>query len=180
MLNKVKFGKTKLLEPLVFVYHINWKLYENFGNSLVANIDNLFRVRGVTDFNIIPILTDNNTYMDNRVKQLKPQIERLCDSYNKKLHLISYSFTNLVVKNYISAYNGEDYISSVLTVGSPNKGCRLMDLLQTFHNNDKFGFVEPSLRGIGLNLDWARREYNTAAINVFNKTNSLKNSIKVF
>ncbi len=44
--------------------------------------------------------------MDSRICQFKQGIERIVDKYERKAHIIGYSFTGVLPRVYISLHNG--------------------------------------------------------------------------
>ena len=70
---------------------------------------------------LLPILTDSRTDLEERMKQVSKQISHFCDVYDSKVHIVSYSLASLPVRSFLSLLDGEGYVKSITTVGSPNK-----------------------------------------------------------
>ena len=151
--------KFKIESPVVFTFHINWKVYENLGLEQYKHVQQAFNSRGVKNFELLPILTDNKSDMENRVKQFKRGMERIVDKYDKKAHVVGYSFAGIVPKTYIGLHNGEEYIDSLLTIGTPHTACRFVDFLNNRDYTDKMYLIEPAVRSTGVHIDWLKEEY---------------------
>jgi len=70
---------------------------------------------------LLPILTDNRTDIEARVKQFSKGISKICDKYQEKVHVVAYSLGGLHARYFISFMDGEEYIKSLTTIGSPNQ-----------------------------------------------------------
>ena len=151
----------KVESPVVFTFHINWKTYESLGLEQFNHLKNAFNSRGIKNLEFLPILTDKKTDMDNRVKQFKRGMERIVDKYNKKAHVVGYSFAGILPRAYIGLQNGDEYINSLLTIATPHQGCRLVDFMVSRNYDDKMFLMEPAIRNTGVHLDWLREEYST-------------------
>jgi hypothetical protein len=151
--------KFKIDSPVIFTFHLNWKVYENIGLEQFNHIKQGFLSRGVKNIELLPILTDKKSDLESRVKQFKRGTERIADKYGKKAHVVGYSFAGIVPKSYIGLYNGDEYIDSLLTIGTPHTGCRIADALVSRDLTDKMYLIEPALRSTGVHLDWFKDEY---------------------
>ena len=151
--------KFKIESPVIFAFHLNWKVYENIGLEQFKHIKQGFLSRGVKNIELLPILTDKKSDLESRLKQFKRGTERIADKYEKKAHVVAYSFAGIVPKSYIGLHNGEEYIESLLTIGTPHTGCRLADSLVSRELSDKMYLIEPALRSTGVHLDWFKEEY---------------------
>ena len=158
--------KFKLNTPVVFTFHINWKVYETLGLEPFQHVKNQLKIRGINNFEFLPILTDKNSDMTNRLKQFKRGLEKIVDKNDQKVHIIGYSFAGIIPKTYISQLNGEDYIQSLLTISTPHTSCRYVDLLNGRAFDDKWYLREPAIRSAGVYLDWLRAEYNSKALSL--------------
>jgi len=146
--------------PVVFTFHINWKTYESLHLKQFTYLKNLFLANGINTIEFLPILTDKKSHMENRIKQFKQGIEKIVDKYERKAHVIGYSFAGVIPRGYISLYNGEDYISSLLTIGTPHKGSKFVHRLISQDFSSKMFQVEPGLRATGVHIDWLMEEYS--------------------
>jgi hypothetical protein len=145
--------------PVIFTFHLNWKVFENIGLEQFKHIKQGFLSRGVKNIELLPILTDKKSDLESRIKQFKRGTERIADKYGKKAHVVAYSFSGIVTKSYIGLDNGEEYIESLLTIGTPHNGCRFADSLVSRLLIDKMYLIEPALRSTGVHLDWFKEEY---------------------
>jgi hypothetical protein len=137
-----------------------------------------FNQRGINNFEFLPLITDKRSHLDSRVYQFKRGMERIVDKYQKKAHVVGYSFAGLIPRTYIGLHNGEDYIKSLLTISSPNKGCRYADILVNRPYEEKMYMIEPVIRSLGLHIDWFKQEYPSKMIydmaTTFTKTDNVK------
>jgi hypothetical protein len=115
-----KLKEAVVKNPVIFIYHMNWKIYENFGLSQYNHIKAQFKANNI-DIELLPILTDKRTDIENRIKQVKNGIERVVDKYESKASIIAYSLSGIETRGYISSLNGDQNIDSVLTISAPNK-----------------------------------------------------------
>lgn len=104
---------------VIFTFHINWKVFNKFGLLQYQHIINQFANNGIK-IDLLPILTDRNSFIELRVDQFKKKLERMLDN-GEKANVISYSFSGIEPKLYINALEGDKYISNVLTIGCPHK-----------------------------------------------------------
>lgn len=109
-----------LKKPVVFTFNLNWKVYENFGLEQFNHIKTQFAMRNI-NVELLPILTSHRTDLENRVNQFKKGIEKICDKYDSKAHVVGYSTAGINPRAYISEYNGDQYINTLITIGTPNK-----------------------------------------------------------
>jgi hypothetical protein len=151
--------------PVVFTFHINWKTYEILHLKQFNYIKNLFAANGINTIEFLPILTDKKTYMENRLKQFKQGLERIVDKHERKAHVIGYSFAGVLPRGYISLFNGDEYISSLLTIGTPHKGSKFVQRLNSHDFTQKWFQVEPGLRAAGLNKEWLMEEFSPKTMN---------------
>lgn len=114
--------KSVILEtPVVLIVNLKASLYHQFGIKSYSFISNILTSKGISNFHILPILTARDTYLKNRILQVKDKIEQICDQHESKVHVICYSFANLPLHGFISDYNGDNFIKSVLFLSSPNR-----------------------------------------------------------
>lgn len=106
--------------PVVLTFHINWKMYENFHTNQFKHIVSMFRMHGI-HLELLPIVTSRTTPIEKRVELFKNGIEKICDKYERKAHVIGYSFAGYNPKAFIGYYEGHNYIDSLLTVSTPHK-----------------------------------------------------------
>lgn len=172
--------KFKLKSPVIFTFHINWKVYENLQLNHWEPVKKLFEENGVENFEFLPILTDRQTHMENRVNQFKKGLERIVDKYEQKAHVVGYSFAGVLPRAYISLNSGEYFIDTILTVGTPNTGSRFADLLIQKDPNDIMFQMEPGIRSAGLHVDWLREEYSSKTMFDFNNTWPASPDVKYF
>ncbi len=151
----------KLKSPVVFTFHINWNTFEKLNIKQYKHIKNLFNMNNIENFEFLPILTDSRTDMPNRINQFKNGIERIADKYNSKCHVIGYSFAGVIPRGYISLYNGDDYISTVLSIGTPNKGSQFVNNLISNNYSFEMNEIEPVIRALGLHKNWLMEEYSS-------------------
>ncbi len=119
MYNK-KLAQTILDKPVIFTFHMNWKVFENFGLEPYSHIKAQFKANNI-NVELLPIFTDKRSDFDTRIKQVKTGIEKIVDKYGTKAHLVSYSLSGLDARGYISQYNGDQNVSSLLTIATPNR-----------------------------------------------------------
>lgn len=106
--------------PVIFTYHINWKTFENFGFEQFAHVKRQFKKHDI-DIEFVPILTDKTTFLEHRVAQLKRGVEKIVDKYNEKAHIVAWGFSGVNARGFISGFNGDQWVQSLLTIGTPNK-----------------------------------------------------------
>jgi len=127
-MNKVKPSKilnTKLNSksinsPVIIAFNLNWKHYQYFKLEQFQHIKDSFEKNNI-NAELLPILTDSRTDLEERMKQVSKQISHFCDVYDSKVHIVSYSLASLPVRSFLSLLDGEGYVKSITTVGSPNK-----------------------------------------------------------
>jgi triacylglycerol esterase/lipase EstA (alpha/beta hydrolase family) len=106
--------------PVIFTFHLNWKIYENFGLSSYNHIIANFKANNI-NVELLPILTDKRTDIESRIKQVKRGIEKIVDKYERKATVISYSLSGIDTRGYISSLNGDQNINTLLTISTPHK-----------------------------------------------------------
>lgn len=158
----------KLKSPVVFTFHINWNMYEQFSFQQYNHIKNTFLRNGIENFEFLPILTDARTDMENRIKQFKRGMEKIADKYEKRCHVIGYSFAGVIPRGYISIHNGDEYIQSLLTIGTPNQGSHFVNLLISRDYQYDWFQIEPVIRAVGAHQDWLKEEYSSKSMHDFN------------
>ena len=119
LLNK-KLNNIKLQNPIVFTYNIDWKNYQNFKNEQYQHVKKSLEKNNI-DVELLPILTDHRSDLDARVKQFSRGLSRICDKYQGKAHIVAYSLAGLHARAFVSFLDGQDFIKTLTTVGSPNK-----------------------------------------------------------
>ena len=115
-----KLNHISIKSPVVFTFNINWKVYENFNIEQYIHIKNIFAKNNL-NIELLPILTDQRTDIENRVNQFSKGMSKICDKYESRAHVIAYSLAGLHTRAYISFANGDSYIKTLTTLGSPNK-----------------------------------------------------------
>lgn len=163
--------------PVVFAFHINRRVYEHLGLRQYEYIRNSFLLHNL-NVEFLPILTDHNTYIENRLKQFKKGLERIVDKHERKVHVIGYSYAGILPRGYIAMNNGEDLIHSVLTIATPNQGSRLIDLLISHDLETKWHRIEPGLRSTGGDRDWLLEEYSSKSIYDYNNISPPSSEVK--
>jgi hypothetical protein len=160
--------------PTIFTFHINWKVYENFKLSQFNYVQQQFKNYGLM-VEMLPIITSKNSSLDKRVKQFKIDVERIVDKYQQKANVIGYSFGGFVPRAYIGYYNGGDFINTLLTIGTPNKGSLMIELLLQRNLERDMCFIEPIFNGLGVHRDWLIDEYSPQSIEQFQQMYSPQN-----
>ena len=89
-------------------------LFTNKDKEITTIINNI-------NIELLPIFTDKRSDINNRIKQIKSGVEKIVDKYGKKAHIISYSLSGIDARGYISQYNGDININTLLTISTPNK-----------------------------------------------------------
>jgi hypothetical protein len=146
--------------PVIFTFHLNWKVYENFQTEQFRYIQTLFENNRIK-IELLPILTDKKSTMESRIDQFKRGVEKIVDKYNRKAHIVAYSFSGILPRGYISLHNGDEYVSSLLTLGTPHGGSRAVDFLISGDYESHMALIEPSIRSIGVHRDWILEEYSS-------------------
>jgi len=119
LLNK-KLNNITIKNPIVFTYNINWKIYQNFKNEQFHHVKKSLEKNNV-NVELLPILTDHRTDLEARVKQFSRGMSKICDKYEGKAHVVAYSLGGLHARAFISFLDGQEFIKTLTTVGSPNK-----------------------------------------------------------
>jgi len=166
--------------PVVFTFHINWKTYESLHLKQFNYLKKMLIANGIETIEFLPILTDKKTYMEDRIKQFKNGLERIVDKYERKAHVIGYSFAGVLPRGYISLFNGEDYISSLLTIGTPHTGSKFVARLISHDYSDKWFQVEPGLRAAGLHREWLMEEFSPKTMHDTNNIFISSPNVKYF
>jgi hypothetical protein len=168
------FGKLlrgfNIKSPVVFTFHLNWKVYENLQLEQFKHVGFNFKYRGMKNFEFLPILTDSKSDLENRIKQFKKGIERISDKYESKCHVVAYSFAGIIPRGYVSLFNGENCVQSILSIGTPNKGSLFVNQLISRDYSYDWYMIEPALRATGVHQDWLMEEYSSKTMH---DTNSL-------
>jgi len=151
----------KMKTPVVFTFHINWNMYENFNTQQYKHIKNYFLSNNIENFEFLPILTDSCTDLENRIRQFKKGIERISDKYERKCHVVGYSFAGILPRGCIGLFNGDDYIKTLLTIATPHKGSQFVNNLISRDFSLNWFQIEPVLRAVGVHKDWLSREYSS-------------------
>ena len=115
-----KLNHKSIKAPVVIAFNINWKVFQHFQYQQYQHVKDSFEKNNI-NVEFIPILTDSRTDLDDRIKQFSEQISAICDKYESKVHVVSYSLASLAARNFISLLDGENYVKTITTVGSPNK-----------------------------------------------------------
>jgi hypothetical protein len=157
----------KLNSPVVFTFHINWKVFENFGFENFEQVKTQLKLRSISNVEFLPIMTDKKSDLTTRLRQFKRGIENIVDKYDEKVHVIGYSYAGLIPKLYISEYGGDNFISSLLTISTPHTSCRYVDLVSDRVNDPRFFLIEPAFRAAGVSWDWLRAEYNSHSLSMY-------------
>jgi hypothetical protein len=157
----------KLNSPVVFTFHINWKIFENFGLENFAQVKTHLKQRSIQNVEFLPILTDKKSDLTTRLRQFKRGIEKIVDKYDEKVHVIGYSYAGIIPKIFISEFGGENFISSLLTISTPHTSCRYVDLVSDRIDDPRFFLAEPAFRAAGVSWDWLRAEYNTHSLSSY-------------
>lgn len=118
-LNK-KLSNFSLKSPIIFTFNIDWKIYQNFKLEQFNHVKKSFEKNNVK-VELLPVITDHRTDIDSRVNQFSKEISRICDKYEDKAHLVAYSLGALHARLFISYLNGENYVKTLTTIGSPNQ-----------------------------------------------------------
>lgn len=119
ILNK-KLSNITTKSPIVFTYNIDWKIYQNFKNEQYLHVKKSFQKNNV-NIELLPVLTDHRTDIEARVKQFSKGLSKICDKYEQKAHVVAYSLAGLHARAFVSFLDGEQYIKTLTTMGSPNK-----------------------------------------------------------
>jgi hypothetical protein len=154
--------------PVVFTFHINWKAFENNQLRQFNHIKNHFHASGIKNFEFLPILTDKRSNMDSRIRQFKQGIERIVDKYERKAHVIGYSFAGVLPRGYISLHNGDEYVRSLLTIGTPHQGSLFAAKLMARDFKTKWYMIEPALQAAGVDKEWFKEEYSRKSMHDLN------------
>jgi len=115
-----KLNNIKLNRPLVFTFNIDWKIFQQFKLEQFQHIKRSFEKNNVI-VEFLPIKVDHRTDLESRVKQFSKGISKICDKYQEKVHLVAYSLGSLHARAFVSILDGEDYIKTLTTLGSPIK-----------------------------------------------------------
>jgi triacylglycerol esterase/lipase EstA (alpha/beta hydrolase family) len=115
-----KLNSKSIKSPVIITFNLNWKQYQYFKLEQYQHIKDSFEKNNI-NAELLPILIDSRTDLDERMKQFSNEISKFCDIYNSKVHVVSYSLASLAARSFIYLSNGEDYIKTITTVGSPNK-----------------------------------------------------------
>jgi hypothetical protein len=115
-----KLNSKSIKSPVLITFNLNWKQYQYFKLEQYQHIKDSFEKNNI-NAELLPILTDSRTDLDERMKQFSQQISNYCDIYDSKVHVVSYSLASLAARSFISLLDGESYIKTITTVGSPNK-----------------------------------------------------------
>lgn len=119
LLNK-KLNNISIQSPIVFTYNIDWKIYQFFKNEQFQHVKKSFEKNNV-NVELLPILTDHRTDLENRVRQFSHGLSKICDKYQGKAHIVAYSLGGLHARAFVSFLDGQEYIKTLTTIGSPNK-----------------------------------------------------------
>lgn len=140
LLNKFIFKKfssnqsmTKQLDkniesPLILLMNYNQAVYNTVGLSPMKLFTEKMKKSGVKNFRIVPILTNNQTHLKNRIAQVSKQFEELMELNYKNVNIFCYSMSNLALNGYINQYyktkskpESESFIKSITYISCPNK-----------------------------------------------------------
>jgi hypothetical protein len=121
-LNKKLFKEKSFDFPVVLLMHLNSGIYNINGIKNLSHIVNKMNALNLNNFQVLPILTNSQSILDNRIDQVNEGLKRIYNANdNKKLHILCYSMASLPLHGFIHEFDGSKFIESVLFLSSPNQ-----------------------------------------------------------
>lgn len=119
---------TNIESPLILLMNYNQAVYNTVGLSPMKLFTEKIKKSGVKNFRIVPILTNSQTNLQNRIMQVNKQFEELVKLNYKNVNIFCYSMSNLALNGYINEYykanskhESESFIKSITYISCPNK-----------------------------------------------------------
>lgn len=127
-LNRSLKIEKQIESPLILLMHYNTAVNNVVGLSPMKNFALQMKKNGVKNFKILPILTNSQTNLKNRINQVYNHFNELIDQNYKNVNIFCYSMANLPLNGYInefyqnkSNHESSSLIKSITYLSCPNK-----------------------------------------------------------